>query len=305
MLVVNTINTLFPRMANNNLYPIQLLNDLHNWYPDILYNPSRFRSVQDLLDYIRTGADVNPYTRGLAIYNNWRMPAPASIPPPPPPTMTSPHVAPIAPNTTSIRNPYTSSSIPVVSVPISAIAPSSSSISTPTHTSYTSTTTTAAPTTTPAVAGGAGARYAPQSAVVSVFEYTSDDGMDILPTTNIRASIPLNLSGAPSNNLAAGLLSAFLGSLGSTRLDSFLNQTVVVKPTREQIDNATTLSMTDRTQDDNCAICQDSIDSGQEMRLIKHCGHFFHKECIDTWFDTNVHCPTCRYDIRGPDSDAS
>jgi hypothetical protein len=28
------------------------------------------------------------------------------------------------------------------------------------------------------------------------------------------------------------------------------------------------------------------------------CHHTFHKSCIDTWFQENVHCPVCRHDIR-------
>ena len=34
-------------------YEITLLDDLHNYFPDILYNSSRFQTVQDLIQYIQ------------------------------------------------------------------------------------------------------------------------------------------------------------------------------------------------------------------------------------------------------------
>jgi len=52
-----------------SLYPIHLLNDLHNHFPDILYRPERFRTVQDLLQYINQVAQTNPYDRGVTMYN--------------------------------------------------------------------------------------------------------------------------------------------------------------------------------------------------------------------------------------------
>jgi hypothetical protein len=269
-------------MSNNNVYPIQLLNDLHNWYPDVLYNPGRFHTVQDLLDYIRSGADVNPYTRGLTLYNSWRHAgttrAPTAVsaattvtPSPPVPSYVS---------SSSVVNPYT---IPTVNI----------------HSQHTTTPTTTVPSTS--VAGGAGTRYTPpqHTSVVSIFEYLMDNGSELTPTTNIRASIPLNFSDTTSNRLGTSILSALLGlPTGAGGLESFLNQTVAVRPTQEQIATNTILIASTGDEDDNCAICQDSFECEQELRRINHCGHFFHKECIDTWLGTNVHCPTCRHDIR-------
>jgi hypothetical protein len=47
-----------------------------------------------------------------------------------------------------------------------------------------------------------------------------------------------------------------------------------------------------------CAICQDTIAEGADVRKLSICNHFFHKSCIDTWFLRNVRCPVCRHDIR-------
>ena len=40
-------------MSYTRVYEIPLLDDIHNYFPDILYNSSRFVGVQDLLQYIQ------------------------------------------------------------------------------------------------------------------------------------------------------------------------------------------------------------------------------------------------------------
>lgn len=81
---------------------------------------------------------------------------------------------------------------------------------------------------------------------------------------------------------------------GATNLQGL--EPVVVRPTAEQISQATQIARLDREED--CAICQDTITPTQDCRKILHCGHWFHKDCIDPWFRQNVQCPICRYDIR-------
>jgi hypothetical protein len=80
-------------------------------------------------------------------------------------------------------------------------------------------------------------------------------------------------------------------------LRGFVDQPVVVMPTQNQINDATTVE-TVQENEGGCAICQDDMVAGNEIRKITVCGHIFHKECIDTWFARNVRCPTCRHDIR-------
>ena len=44
-------------MSNNtSIFNIGLLDDLHNYFPDILYNSGRFHTVQDVLTYIQQQA---------------------------------------------------------------------------------------------------------------------------------------------------------------------------------------------------------------------------------------------------------
>jgi hypothetical protein len=44
-----------------------------------------------------------------------------------------------------------------------------------------------------------------------------------------------------------------------------------------------------------CCICLDNIEQ-QTSGKLPVCGHIFHKECIDKWFekDTTLRCPMCR-----------
>jgi hypothetical protein len=43
-------------------YSISLLNELHEHFPELLYRPSQFRNVGDLLNYVIGVAQRNPYT---------------------------------------------------------------------------------------------------------------------------------------------------------------------------------------------------------------------------------------------------
>lgn len=47
-----------------------------------------------------------------------------------------------------------------------------------------------------------------------------------------------------------------------------------------------------------CSICQSNYINQQIIRKINHCGHFYHLNCLDEWFENNVKCPECQYDLR-------
>jgi hypothetical protein len=231
-------------MSRPNIYPVQLLNDLHNYFPDVLYNPGRFRNIQDLLDYIRQVADVNPYTRGLNIYNNQQ-------------TYNARTNMGVRQNATHI------------------------------------------PTYPPA---GPVAQAPPINATWGPAVMATTTTLDENEHQTTRIRVPLNNMNTTAlmNTLLGGMFGDILGvqAIGGGGLQDFLNQRVVVHPTNEEIDNASTLYRATARLDDICAICQDMIELNQEVRKLNHCNHCFHSECIDTWFQTNVMCPTCRHDIR-------
>jgi hypothetical protein len=234
-------------MSQQNIYHIQLLNDIHNHFPDILYNPNRFHNVQDLLQYIIDVANTSPYTRGLTNYNNRQFTTR-----PPPRVRTGPSYPPMGP----VTPPPPPPSEPVLGG---------------------------------GAAGGGGA------AAAAAFE-------DIPINTTFRYRVPLGVNNTSPllNTLLSGMFGDILGTtvIGGNGMQSFLDTRVPVYPSNQEINASTTIHTATRRQDDICAICQDDIEINQEVRRLNHCGHYFHRNCIDTWFQGNVHCPTCRHDIR-------
>jgi len=75
------------------------------------------------------------------------------------------------------------------------------------------------------------------------------------------------------------------------------NDPVVVAPTAAEIRAATSTHAV-VPPDLNCSICQEGITEPGSTRIVD-CGHLFHPNCISEWFTRSVHCPMCRYDIRG------
>jgi hypothetical protein len=73
---------------------------------------------------------------------------------------------------------------------------------------------------------------------------------------------------------------------------------ISVRPSAEILNTNTTISVIETVMDVPCIICQDSMEQGATVRKITECGHVFHRTCIDTWFQSHVHCPTCRHDVR-------
>ena len=250
-------------MSQQNIYQVQLLNDLHNYFPDVLYNSGRFRNVQDLLEYIRQVADTSPYSRGLASYNN-RQTLNARV-----------HAV----NAGRAPPTYRSVGLTAPTAPTVPIAP--------------------IPTTAPTASIPATNATWAQPVMSTVFE-------EHTPTTRIR--VPLNTASTANTTM---LMNTILGSMfsdlfavgggggGDAGLQGFLNQRVPVYPSVQEIDRATTLFRAgSNRQGDICTICQDDIDINQEIRILDHCSHSFHRDCIDTWLQGNVNCPTCRHDIR-------
>ena len=81
---------------------------------------------------------------------------------------------------------------------------------------------------------------------------------------------------------------------------TFLNS-VPVRPTQEQINNASRLVRFDSIQTPNstaCAISLEPFALEDNVRQLHHCGHIFFPDQFNQWFSNNVRCPVCRHDIR-------
>ncbi len=238
------------------LYGVGLLDDLHNYFPAILYTPERFASVQSLLRYIQqqTRNRFDLFSLGEREYRGAS--APSASPPPPPPPTTVPSV-PV--------------NVPLNDVSANRIPQNSNFPSLPR-----------------------------QSNRLSVSPFTSLQYVFNLPDLEEEEN---PLTGPLTTQLLASLLRLPTNPIvrGGAGLDSFL-QPVPIRPTAEQIEANTTVGNLVSDEEHACAICQDNLLPEQEGRKLNTCGHWFHKHCIDTWLEGNVHCPVCRHDIRGSTS---
>jgi hypothetical protein len=79
------------------------------------------------------------------------------------------------------------------------------------------------------------------------------------------------------------------------------NDPVNVVATPRQISTATTQLLyenIDTPTNDRCPICLEVFQPDSEVTQINHCRHVFNRTELATWFETNVRCPVCRFDIR-------
>jgi len=65
----------------------------------------------------------------------------------------------------------------------------------------------------------------------------------------------------------------------------------------EDLNQYTTLFIGDIETNELCSICRNQINTDEICRKINHCGHFFHQNCVDSWFVRNHSCPMCRNEI--------
>ena len=51
-------------------------------------------------------------------------------------------------------------------------------------------------------------------------------------------------------------------------------------------------------QESFCAICQDIIQSNDQIERILNCKHTYHIQCIDTWLSEKTWCPICKSTLK-------
>ncbi|GMH11236.1 hypothetical protein Nepgr_013077 [Nepenthes gracilis] len=47
-----------------------------------------------------------------------------------------------------------------------------------------------------------------------------------------------------------------------------------------------------------CAVCLTEYHQEDVLRILPHCGHYFHINCIDLWLLQHCTCPVCRISLR-------
>ena len=230
------------------VYYVGLLDDIHNFFPAILYHPRRFTTFQDLTTYIQEQMNqhFNTFNRARRAYHQQHG----------------------------------------IIIPIQ----NNRNILTPDHLHAT------APVPTPA--------HRPRVAVGLTTET-----FDLTHLFTTGGGLGARIPGGDLEEFPIGVGAAAGG--GGGILDQLANlltraaEPVVVAPTAQQIDRATSVRVPYSTEEDDnthaCAICQDPLNDDaiiRPIREITHCEHAFHQTCIDRWFTRNVRCPVCRFDIR-------
>jgi len=98
-------------------------------------------------------------------------------------------------------------------------------------------------------------------------------------------------------------------SLHQQWLNSVLNNVesltpVNVRPTEAEIDNSTEevrFGIVSNPVNSVCPITRERFGENDRVIQIVYCGHNFNPPSLRYWFQTNVRCPLCRYDIRDYD----
>ena len=79
------------------------------------------------------------------------------------------------------------------------------------------------------------------------------------------------------------------------------NEPVIVRPSMREIQNSTintTFGSINNPINSSCPISLERFEDESEVSQIIHCGHVFNTSDLNVWFERNVRCPVCRYDIR-------
>jgi hypothetical protein len=89
--------------------------------------------------------------------------------------------------------------------------------------------------------------------------------------------------------------------LSSPTLANFVNRTdeELAGLTQSEINRKTRIIQYDSSMNETrCPISHADFEENEDVCQIIRCGHFFKKDSILRWFETNTQCPVCRYDLR-------
>jgi hypothetical protein len=76
---------------------------------------------------------------------------------------------------------------------------------------------------------------------------------------------------------------------------------IIIRPSQVEIENAISLIQfreIENPLNNSCPISLEAFTENEMVTMIKYCGHIFKPNEINHWFESNVRCPVCRYDIR-------
>jgi len=243
-------------------YTIPILNDLHELYPDILYNPSRFQSGEDVINYIVERGVHQPYEQEYAQYQTALR-------------QREQH------EQLEQRLQHLEQQIPHAPVQVAPVlqpAPQQEPVQ-------------------QQVPVQEAPRQVVRNARLSARELQEDWEREIYGAVVWRPWHDPNYV-APSIPESQSSITRLLTSLVNDGIMSGQRSSNPLRPTVDQLRRSTTIRTLTNNAEDLCHICHDGMLTGQSVRTIHHCNHMFHQLCIDTWFSMRSTCPACRHDVR-------
>jgi len=291
-------NFLRARVVPNNMsgyqyiYGVGLLDDIHNYFPEFIYNQSRFQRPNDIFNYLNQNLRMfSGFAEAQEMYYRHRYSG-----------QTCPHCN----HSLYQENEQSQGHQQNTGIPRRR-GISTRTINTTTNTQSNQRSTASAPAPAPASVPAPASTPASTPATAHNSQ-TQQQRARTLPIQRIPIITSQYLGYDNNNhNLLTNILNDPLLSIFPELSVLPLNisfsrdnlQPVIVRPTTEQIEAATNIHTIDTANNSGvCAVCLSGYEIGDEVRSINHCNHTYHKECIDRHFEGSVRCPLCRHDIR-------
>jgi hypothetical protein len=256
----------------DNRYGVPLLDQIHNYFPDLLYNNRRFTTVQSLMDYINNQMShhFNTYNR---MYNEyWSRYTPAQL---------------VNTGTTIIDQLFNYTEHPrnAHQQPVYVRSDPLPRVST---------------------------YMDDNILLNMLNNVSNSLARPITPPRTVQPAtspppIPVRL-GARSfladelNNLFPELAQLIPGSNLFMRAQPISRYTVESDGIPQNRIGELTRISTTPASDASCPICYNGY-SGEDICIINVCNHGFHRNCIQRWFENHHTCPMCRHDLLNTQSE--
>lgn len=85
---------------------------------------------------------------------------------------------------------------------------------------------------------------------------------------------------------------------GKSGLDQSVVSTFPIMPWRDL--HKKKKRATVEAEDERCPMCLTAFENSDHLRLLPHCSHVFHPDCIDPWLQRRATCPLCRANLERP-----
>jgi len=248
------------------MYGVSLLDDIHNYFPALLYDVDGFHNIHDVLSYVR-----DETSRRFSVFDDARRDYRLSR------------------LSTILHSASASATASATATATAAQNRLDHNVNRYRTFQQSANQITAADIIIPLESSEAGTDYA------SLLNLLDTLAPRITP---LPAFVNIN-PGAISATTATLATRRPLNNNSVHRTIESLYEDVIVHADEDLINRASNQTTLDADLDTNCSVCQDRMKQGEIIRTLTHCTHQFHTACIDPWLlNQSTFCPSCRHDIR-------